>query len=381
MKKYAGKPQLIKQINKALIKQVVKEKGPISKPEISKITKLSLPTVNKIVESLVKEKSINVSGFGKSAGGRKPLLYEINAEFGNITAIFFEGDYIKGADANILGEIQHKKQINIDFKSKDTVLENTFDIIDNLFEISKTRAIGVGVPGVVKKDGTIYNIPNITNWEGLNLKQILQEKYKVPVFIENDVNLTAIGAYYKQLNKQYRDVIYIYFGKGVGSSLILNKKLYKGATNFAGEVSYMITRDISRETLNKTKQKGLFEKEITDIIEDICTKKGFKTPSELKNYLAREDKYFLLAQILVKKIAFTLINMTCVINPEAIVVRGDFISPRFLSKVKEIVVDYLSTDTPNIIQLEDDEAGLVGTINLCLSGINSNYLLVNNNGV
>lgn len=381
MKKYVGKPHLIKQINKDIIKQVVKENGPISKPEIAHITKLSLPTVNKIVDTLVEEKSIKVKGLGESVGGRKPMLYEINAESGNIIAIYFEGDYIKSADANIVGEIQGKKQVSIDFKSKETVLACTFNIIDDLFKISKTRAIGIGVPGVVKKDGTIYNIPNITDWEGINLKQILEERYGVPIFIENDVNLTAIGTYYRQLNKQYKDVVYIYFGKGIGSSLIINEKLYKGATNFAGEISYMITQDVSHDMLYKIKQKGLFEKEVSDILQDICHEKGFKNFLELNDYLSREKYYSLSAKALVKKIAFALINIICVINPEAIVVRGDFINPQFLSKVEKIVIDYLSTDAPSIIQLNDNEAGLIGIVNLCLAEIDSNYLLVKNNGV
>lgn len=365
MKKYAGKPYLIKEINKNLIKQIIKEKGPVSKPEIAKFAKLSLPTVNKAVDKLVEEEYVKLSGVGDSAVGRRPNLYEINGEAGHVLALFFENDYIKAAESNLVGEILEEDKIKIDLKSRDTALGSTFDIIDALFYNSPhIKAIGIGVPGVVKADGSIFNIPNITEWEGINLKSIIEARYHVPVFIENDVNLTTVGVFNRDLKRKYSNIVYIYFGKGVGSGIIINKRLYKGISNFAGEIGYMITQDVDSKLLDQVKTKGLTEQITSDIIKDFTEDKASQTKK------------------LIKEVANIIINITCIINPEVVVMKGDFISREFISAVKKYICSYIDKrNSPKLIILDDDNAGLVGTINLCISGINPNYLLVDGKGV
>ncbi|WP_422445455.1 ROK family transcriptional regulator [Thermoanaerobacterium sp. DL9XJH110] len=381
VKKLAGQPRLIKEINKDLIKQVIKDKGPISKPEIARITKLSLPTVNKIVDHLVETNYVKANGLGDTGSGRKPVLYEINSSAGNVIALFFENDYIKGAVSNIIGEILETQRVEIDLGSKEEALNSTCSIIDRLMQgRENVKAIGIGVPGVVKPQGTIYSIPNITGWEGINLKKIIQERYRIPVFIENDVNLIALGVYYRQLKKKYSNVVYVYFGKGIGSGIIIDKKLYKGSTNFAGEISYMVTQDLYPEQLYEARFKGLLEKEVSDIIKHICRAESINSYNELKHKMADEEAAAETVGKLIRKVAFTLINITCVLNPEAIVVKGNFIYPEFIEKVKKIIDNYLPMDIPKILILEDEDAGLIGTINLCISNISSNYLLLDNTG-
>lgn len=381
VKKLAGQPRLIKEINKDLIKQVIKDKGPISKPEIARITKLSLPTVNKIVDHLVETNYVKASGLGDTGSGRKPVLYEINSSAGNVIALFFENDYIRGAVSNIIGEILETERVEIDLGSKEEALNSTCNIIDRLMQgRENVKAIGIGVPGVVKPQGTIYSIPNITGWEGINLKKIIQERYRIPVFIENDVNLIALGVYYRQLKKKYSNVVYVYFGKGIGSGIIIDKKLYKGSTNFAGEISYMVTQDLYPEQLYEARFKGLLEKEVSDIIKHIFRAESITSYNELKHKMADEEAAAETVGKLIRKVAFTLINITCVLNPEAIVVKGNFIYPEFIEKVKKIIDNYLPMDIPKILILEDEDAGLIGTINLCISNISSNYLLLDNTG-
>ncbi|MDN5301947.1 MAG: hypothetical protein PWQ60_1461 [Thermoanaerobacteraceae bacterium] len=381
VKKLAGQPRLIKEINKDLIKQVIKDKGPISKPEIAGITKLSLPTVNKIVDYLVETNCVKANGLGETGSGRKPVLYEINSSAGNVIALFFENDYIRGAISNIIGEILETERVEIDLGSKEGALNSTCNIINRLMQgRENVKAIGIGVPGVVKPQGTIYSIPNITGWEGINLKKMIQERYRIPIFIENDVNLIALGVYYRQLKKKYSNVVYVYFGKGIGSGIIIDKKLYKGSTNFAGEISYMVTQDLYPEQLYEAKFKGLLEKEVSDIIKDIYQAESITNYNELKHKLADEEAAGETVGKLIRKVAFTLINITCVLNPEAIVVKGNFIYPEFIEKVKKIIDNYLPRDIPKILILEDEDAGLIGTINMCISNISSNYLLLDSTG-
>ncbi|WP_306437138.1 ROK family protein [Clostridioides difficile] len=100
------------------------------------------------------------------------------------------------------------------------------------------RAIGIGVPGVVKK-GIVKNIPTIKSWEGINLENLIKSKYNTKLFIENDTNITTIGIYQKQYKEKYKNMALIYLENGIGSGIVINDELYLGSTNFAGELNYL----------------------------------------------------------------------------------------------------------------------------------------------
>ncbi|EOE7229650.1 ROK family protein [Clostridioides difficile] len=100
------------------------------------------------------------------------------------------------------------------------------------------RAIGIGVPGVVKK-GIVKNIPTIKSWEGINLENLIKSKYNTKLFIENDTNITTIGIYQKQYKEKYKNMALMYLENGIGSGIVINDELYLGSTNFAGELNYL----------------------------------------------------------------------------------------------------------------------------------------------
>ena len=94
----------------------------------------------------------------------------------------------------------------------ENVNQDTFFVIDTLIKKEKgnnIRAIGIGVPGVVKK-GVVKNIPTIKSWEGINLENLIKSKYNTKVFIENDTNITTIGIYQKQYKDKYKNMALMY---------------------------------------------------------------------------------------------------------------------------------------------------------------------------
>jgi glucokinase len=86
--------------------------------------------------------------------------------------------------------------------TEEQVLEDVYFIIDKLID-NNIKAIGIGVPSVVDVElGIVYNVVHIPSWKEVHLKQILEDKYKIPVFVNNDANCFALGEHY--------------FGKGKG---------------------------------------------------------------------------------------------------------------------------------------------------------------------
>ncbi|WP_027624326.1 ROK family protein [Clostridium lundense] len=374
MNRYIGQPQTIKKLNVDLIKDVIKNNGPISKPEIARITKLSLATVNKLVDVLANDKVVNCAGVGISTGGRRAQLYEINGDIGYVLALNFKDNYYICAISNVSGEIKHRCKMPIKLDTKQLALEDTFKAIDYLIDICEKKheikAVGIGVPGVVNGEGYVSNIPNIPEWEGINLKEILENKYDMPIFVENDVKLTTLGVYYNNLKEECNDMVYVYIGKGIGSGIIINGKLHKGWSNFAGELSYIYTEDYIKYNDSKMITMGNFESIVCNAI---CA---------IKKKNNNED-FLKLKELLIKNMANAFINIICLINPQIIAINGDMIDELLIIEIKKEIGKYIYTcNIPKFIIIEDsDEPSLMGVINMCLSCTISNFTLLNIKGV
>lgn len=119
--------------------------------------------------------------------------------------------------------------------SVDEVLQQLFYLTDKLITRS-VKAIGIGVPGLVDaKKGIVFDAINVPSWKEVPLQQWMKERYAIPVFINNDANCFALGEYYFGKGKDHQSMIGLTIGTGLGTGIIINKKLYSGKNCGAGE--------------------------------------------------------------------------------------------------------------------------------------------------
>lgn len=104
--------------------------------------------------------------------------------------------------------------------------------------------IGVGVPGVLDPvTGIIYDIQNLPNWKEIPLKHLLEQRYNLPVFLNNDANCFAKGEKVYGSGKQYANFVGLSIGTGLGMGVIINHKLYNGVLCGAGEIGMVTYKD------------------------------------------------------------------------------------------------------------------------------------------
>ena len=119
--------------------------------------------------------------------------------------------------------------------SVEEVLQQLFSLTDELINNSIT-AIGIGIPGLVDIDrGIVFDVVNIPSWKEVPLQKRMEERYKIPVFINNDANCFALGEFHFGKGRGCNSMVGLTVGTGLGSGLILNKKLYAGKNYGAGE--------------------------------------------------------------------------------------------------------------------------------------------------
>lgn len=117
----------------------------------------------------------------------------------------------------------------------------------------EVTSIGIGVPSVVDTaKGIVYNVANIPSWQEVHLKEIYENRFGIPVHINNDANCFALGESRFGQGRGYKDVVGITLGTGVGSGIIINGHLYEGRNAGAGEIGCLSYRNKDYETYCST---------------------------------------------------------------------------------------------------------------------------------
>ncbi len=111
---------------------------------------------------------------------------------------------------------------------------------ENQLSIRNVRGVGMGLPGLIDSESGIVDfLPNIPGWKNVPLAELLSKKIKVPVKIENDVNLITLGEWKFGAGRNCKDLVCMTLGTGVGGGLILDNKIYRGQGFVAGEIGHM----------------------------------------------------------------------------------------------------------------------------------------------
>lgn len=368
MTEIVGTPGVIKLLNKDIIEGIIRSNGPITKPEIAKKTNLSVVTVNKIVSVLLLEGKITATGITESTGGRRAQSFEINYESKYYIGLYYDKDCFIGAVSNAVGELVYEKNFPIHTSSYESVMEDTFAAINHLIEQHKDQEIKViciGVPGVVTRS-KVTNIPNIPGWEGKDIVSILQKEYNLPVIMENDINLTTMGLYHmKYQENKVSNMALLYLDQGIGAGFIINKGLFKGATNFAGELSYLPVHNYFKENDQQTKYKGEFERQIYLINQKLGT-----TQDQQREYYK---------QILINTITDGIMGLICILNPEVIVLKHNYLTARDIGIIKERLSHHIDeVNIPEIVIADELKSNSIhGVMRMCIRESTPTYSLSN----
>ncbi len=123
------------------------------------------------------------------------------------------------------------------------VLEDVFSAIDGIM-LRGVAGLGTGVPSVVDlKAGIVYDVQNIPSWKRVPLKARLEERYRLPVYVNNDANCFAAGEKYFGKAQPYDSAVGLIVGTGLGAGIIANGRLYSGTNGGAGEFGMLPYRD------------------------------------------------------------------------------------------------------------------------------------------
>ena len=239
-----GSFQRMKSTNLSIVLNLIREKGPISRADIAKLTKLTPPTISNLTKELLVEERIVEQSLGESSGGRKPTLLTLNSERHHIIGVDIGSHEMNLILTNLTGEVKHSIiQAMPSSVKKESLLSLLTKSIRTMIisapEPEKLIGIGVAMHGIVDvAKGESVFAPNL-NLHHIPIKDILEKEFGLMVIVENDARAIAHGHQWFGHEKGAQDLACINVGRGIGAGLIIDGELYLGHDFISGEIGHM----------------------------------------------------------------------------------------------------------------------------------------------
>ncbi len=263
-------------------------------------------------------------------------------------AVDFGGTYIRAALVRGLKIIKIIKKETKASKGKNFVIKQLINSIQEAKNNKRIKAIAIGSPGPLK-DGIIKNPPNIP-FKNVNLKRIIQDKFKVRTIIENDAKCAALAE--AKLGIKKKNIILLTIGTGIGGGIIINSELYKG-TGYAGELGHVIIQD-NKDLESLASGKALKQESKKYFHHQIKGKDLIKLKSKKAKYIINNE---------IKYLSIGIANFINIFDPDIIILSGGIrdIGNSFLKRVrKEVQKHVIIPRKVNIQWSKLKEPGVLG---------------------
>lgn len=230
----------IRDINRQIVLNYVRERGPISRAEIAHETALQRSTVSLIVEDLRVDGLIEEVS-GESTGGRPPILLSLRTADAVAIGVDVGTNKTLVATSDLAGRVLEEESFDTNPDAETTtrlIIERANKLLRR--NNGTIEGIGVSLPGLVNSDGTELFVPTF-NWRDIPLAKDLNAATGLPVSIDNDANAAALAELWfgRPEIREVRDFILVLVEDGVGTGIVFDGQVYRGENGAAGEFGHM----------------------------------------------------------------------------------------------------------------------------------------------
>jgi glucokinase-like ROK family protein len=238
----------VRKVNTSLVLNALRLHAPISRAEVAAITKLNRSTISNIVNVLIEDGLVFELDTMESKIGRPGIALALNSEGGAVIGVEIGVGFISIILTDFVANILWREWTDFSpTKPQIEIISDAERLIDQAISFAKGKylrllGIGLGVPGLVNvQKGELLFAPNL-GWRNVPLRLMWNQRFHMPLYVENEANLGALGEYYFGVGRDVDNFIYLSSGVGLGGGIIIDGKLFKGGHGFAGEIGH-IQRD------------------------------------------------------------------------------------------------------------------------------------------
>ena len=242
-KTQAARLNTIRDINRQIVLNYVREREPISRAEIARETALQRSTISAIVEALTEEGLVEEVGEGESTGGRRPTMLKLRTKEAIAVGVAITPTCTTIATSDLAGRIVEQEEF-LTNPDPDKTLGEVMSLITKLSVRNRgsIEAVGVSLPGLVDPStGNAVYVPYF-KWRDIPIAKKIGEAVGLPVIIDNDANAVALAELWfgRPEVSDARDFILVLVAEGVGTGIIFDGQVYRGQRGAAGEFGHMV---------------------------------------------------------------------------------------------------------------------------------------------
>ena len=380
---------------KLVILEELYRHGCRSIPELSKIIRMSTPTITRAIDELIADSLLIEEGIGNSSGGRRPNLYGINPS----------SRYVLGIDicrySVRYGLFNFHNEPAAEIRVLNEGLETTKDIIgaiktavdqyiwDANIDESKLMGIGIALPGLIDiHTGISYSYLH----EDKPLASLFEDRFHHPVFVEHDTKAMALGELAFGLAMGKQNVLCLNIGSGIGLGMILNGKLYHGNSGFSGEFGHIqvdpdgtlcycgkigcLETLASGTTMIRNAKKEI-EAGATTLITSLVNNDLEKISSEIILHAAQRGDQFAISLLsnIGEHLGRGIAVLIHLFNPELIIIGGEltkaenYLIDPIQQNLNKYTISKIRRDAQIITSSLGNNAGLLGTVALVMNKV------------
>lgn len=222
----------------------VRKARSVTRPEIASSTGLSRTLATKYIDVALELNLLQSGEVGQSTGGRAPRLLNFNSHAGAILVaeLGATGFNVAASDlnGNLLGNTFTRVEISEGPEAVLSMVESSFDDLVTSLKIRNLWGIGIGVPGPVEfATGLPISPPIMPGWDKYPVRERFSTRYKAPVWVDNDVNLMALGEHALRNDPITNELIFVKIGSGIGAGILTHGQLHRGAQGCAGDIGHI----------------------------------------------------------------------------------------------------------------------------------------------
>lgn len=241
-------PRFMREHNRLLVLNCVREHEPITRVAIARLTGLSRTTISSIMDGLLKEELVREGETQSAApaGGRRAILvhfnacagYVIGADMGRTHLVLLLTDLAANVVARFAGPFDVNLGPEVCLPQLATAMRSFLS--EQQVNWNQVVGVGIGIPGPFDASRHMLAAPpRMPGWGGVDVRRILGRELGVPAFVDNDANMGALGESRYGAGRGIPDLAYIKIGTGIGAGLVIGDRLYRGSQGSAGEIGHV----------------------------------------------------------------------------------------------------------------------------------------------
>jgi predicted NBD/HSP70 family sugar kinase len=239
-------PGLLKRLNEREVLETIRAGAPISRAEISRRAGISKPTVSLALQSLLQSGLVREAERGPDGPGYGAVYFEPVPEAALVLGLDLGARFVRGAICDLVGQVRARQDVELGVADAAGAVEAISRLRATLLETAGLEAdlvdsVVVGVPGVVEPEtGVLRLAENVADLEGRRFADELQDDLDLPVTLENDINLAALGEQWQGVARGVDDFVFLSVGTGMGAGVVLGGELHRGRHGAAGEIDFAL---------------------------------------------------------------------------------------------------------------------------------------------